>query len=127
MPVSNLLLSYTFLETVNKQLYQKIMKETFKEKPPGESLLVALYDRFRPFKIRKDGEDFELINEVDVLDLMLGLNFLSRNKIDGKIKLMFKLCDSDDDGCMNPVDILLMLQRVERVFARERSRVEIKS
>ena len=40
---------------------------------------------------------------------------------------MFKLCDSDDDGCMNPLDILQMLQRVERVFARERSRIEIES
>ena len=85
------------------------MNETFREKPPSASLLTNLYDRFRPFKVRKDGEDFELVNEVDVLDLMLGLNFLSRNKIDGKIKLTFKLCDSDDDGCMNPVDILLML------------------
>jgi len=88
------------------------MKETFSEKPPGDSLLGSLYDRFRPFKIRiskNNEEDFESVNEVDVLDLMLGLNFLSRNKIDGKIKLMFKLCDSDDDGCMNPVDILQML------------------
>ena len=49
------------------------------------------------------------MNEVDVVDLMLGLNLLSRNKLDKKIKLMFKLCDSDDDGCMNPVDILHML------------------
>jgi len=40
---------------------------------------------------------------------MLGLNLLSRNSLDKKIKLMFKLCDSDDDGCMNPLDILQML------------------
>ena len=59
--------------------------------------------------MRRDGEDFDHVNEVDVVDLMLGLNLLSRNKLDKKIKLMFKLCDSDDDGCMNPVDILHML------------------
>jgi hypothetical protein len=82
------------------------MTESFKERPPAESLLLAIFERFRPFKLRRDGEDFDLINEVDVVDLMLGLNLLSRNKLDKKIKLMFKLCDSDDDGCMNPVDIL---------------------
>ena len=107
MQVSNIpAFNHIFIETVNSQLYRKIMKETFREKPPGESLLVAIFDRFRPFRFKNEGEDFELVNAVDVLDLMLGLNFLSRNKIDGKIKLMFKLCDSDDDGCMNPVDIL---------------------
>ena len=58
------------------------------------------------------------MNEVDVVDLMLGLNFLSRNKVEKKIKsklpifstkhsiVMFALCDNDDDGCMNPMDIL---------------------
>jgi hypothetical protein len=40
---------------------------------------------------------------------------------------MFKLCDTDDDGCMNPGDILVMLQRVERVFVRERSNSDVES
>lgn len=40
---------------------------------------------------------------------------------------MFELCDDDDDGCMRPGEILLMLQRVERIFARECSRVEMPS
>ena len=40
---------------------------------------------------------------------------------------MFQMCDHDEDGCMVPYDILLMLQRVERLFARETSRVDIKS
>lgn len=41
--------------------------------------------------------------------------------------VMFSLCDHDEDGCMVPYDILLMLQRLERLFARETSRVDIKS
>lgn len=40
---------------------------------------------------------------------------------------MFELCDKDDDGCMNPEDILAMLQKVERVFVRESARIEISS
>lgn len=40
---------------------------------------------------------------------------------------MFQLCDLDEDGCMVPYDILLMLQRLERLFARETSRIDIKS
>lgn len=40
---------------------------------------------------------------------------------------MFELCDDDDDGCMRPAEILLMLQKVERIFARECSRVNLQS
>lgn len=40
---------------------------------------------------------------------------------------MFEICDQDDDGCMNPEDILSMLQKVERLFVRESQRIEIKS
>ena len=76
----------SYAETVSKSLYKKILSEEFTKRPPSESLVNALFERFRPFKIRKDGEDFELVNEVDVVDLMLGLNFLSRNKIEKKIK-----------------------------------------
>jgi hypothetical protein len=40
---------------------------------------------------------------------------------------MFQLCDLDEDGCMVPYDILLMLQRLERLFVRETARIDIKS
>ena len=40
---------------------------------------------------------------------------------------MFELCDDDIDGCMRPAEILQMLQRVERIFAGECSRVNLKS
>lgn len=40
---------------------------------------------------------------------------------------MFQLCDHDQDGCMNPVHILQMLQRLERVFVRETARVDVES
>jgi hypothetical protein len=40
---------------------------------------------------------------------------------------MFELCDDDDDGCMRPAEILNMLQRVERIFAKECAKVDIDS
>lgn len=40
---------------------------------------------------------------------------------------MFELCDDDDDGCMIPAEILSMLQRIERIFARECSRISMQS
>lgn len=64
---------------------------------------------------------------MDILDFILGINLLARIVYDKKLKLLFSLCDDDEDGCMTPEDILNMLQRVERVFARECSRVDLDS
>lgn len=64
---------------------------------------------------------------MDLLDFMLAMNLLARIVYDKKLKLIFDLCDDDDDGCMTPEDILLMLQRVERVFAKEVARVVLDS
>ena len=67
------------------------MTEEFRDSrtSPSDILLNALYDRFRPFKINKQGEDFYSVDEVDVLNLMLGLNLLSRNSLDKKIKCKY--------------------------------------
>ena len=64
---------------------------------------------------------------MDLLDFMVAMNLLARIVYDKKLKLIFDLCDDDDDGCMTPEDILLMLQRVERVFAKETARVVLES
>ena len=64
---------------------------------------------------------------MDIVDFLLGCNLLSRVTQDKKIKLMFQLCDHDQDGCMNPVHILQMLQRLERVFNRETAKVDVES
>jgi len=65
-----------------------------------------LYNRFRAVRPKETGEGIELVEEMDIVDFLLGMNLLSRTTIDKKIKLMFELCDHDDDGCMNPVHIL---------------------
>lgn len=55
------------------------------------------------------------------------MNLLARIVQPAKLKLLFELCDDDDDGCMMPDDILNMLQRVERLFAQECARVDLES
>jgi hypothetical protein len=71
-----------------------------------------MYERFKPFKL-SDGvrENCQIVEEkeVDMLDFMLALNLLARITYDKKLKLLFELCDDDDDKCMTPEDILFML------------------
>ena len=52
---------------------------------------------------------FTTDNSMDLLDFLLGMNLLARIPYDKKLKLLFDLCDDDDDGCMTPEDILMML------------------
>lgn len=84
-----------------------------------------MFNRFRQFKTKD--EQTELSTEMDILDLLLCLTIMSRLPHDRKIKLLFELCDNDDDGCMNPLSILQMLQKIERLFTRETARIEINS
>jgi Ca2+-binding EF-hand superfamily protein len=88
-----------------------------------------MFERFKPFRLEGIKFDTHIVNEgmVDVLDFILSLNLLARIVYDKKLKLLFELCDDDDDGCMTPDDILNMLQRVERVFAQECSKVDLDS
>ena len=46
---------------------------------------------------------------MDVLEFSVTLNFLARIVYDKKLKLIFEICDDDDDGCMTSEDILSML------------------
>jgi hypothetical protein len=88
-----------------------------------------MFDRFKPFRLDGIRDDIHIVNEtqMDVLDFILAMNLLARIVYDKKLKLLFELCDDDDDGCMTPEDILNMLQRVERVFALECARVDLES
>lgn len=88
-----------------------------------------MYDRFKPFRLEGIKEDCHVVNEsgMDALDFILAMNLLSRTVYDKKLKLIFDLCDDDDDGCMTPQDILSMLQRLERVFAKECAKVVLES
>ena len=113
----------------NVSQLQKFLKESFKDPEVAPALAQALYERFKPYKLDGYKEDTHVVSDtgMDVLDLLLALNLLARIVYDKKLKLLFELCDDDDDGCMTPEDILNMLQRVERVFAQECARVDFDS
>lgn len=96
---------------------------------PADSLVSTMFDRFKPFKLKGFKEDTHISTEdgMDALDFVLALNLLARTTYEKKLKLLFELCDDDDDGCMTPDDILYMLKRVERVFAKECAKVDLQS
>ena len=79
-----------------------------------------MFERFKPFKLSdgiRENTKIEEQKEIDMRDFILAMNLLARITYDKKLKLLFELCDDDDDGCMTPEDILQMFMRVERVFA----------
>jgi len=51
-----------------------------------EPLVLALFGRFRQFKVKEGSEGIELSAEMDIIDFLLGINLLSRITIDQKIK-----------------------------------------
>ena len=54
-----------------------------------EPLVLALFSRFRQFKVKEGSEGIELSAEMDIIDFLLGINLLSRITIDQKIKCKF--------------------------------------
>ena len=64
---------------------------------------------------------------MDFLDFIVALCLLAPIVPPLKLKLIFDLCDDDEDGCMQPYNILEMLQKVERIFAQECSKVDLES
>lgn len=89
--------------TINYQIFRECLNKEFATKPAPEHLILALFNRFRPFKIKPEGDGIELGVEMDIIDFLLAMDLLSRIPVDNKIKMMFELCDNDDDGCMNPL------------------------
>jgi hypothetical protein len=107
--------------------FKKFLDDNFTR--VADCLVVAMFERFKPFRLQGIRDNISVVNEttMDVLDFILSMNLLARIVYDKKLKLLFELCDDDDDGCMTPEDILSMLQRVERIFAQETARVDLQS
>ena len=100
--------------------FKSFLTDFFKVNEPADSLVVAMFERFKPFKLSdgiRENTKIEEQKEIDMRDFILAMNLLARITYDKKLKLLFELCDDDDDGCMTPEDILQMFMRVERVFA----------
>lgn len=109
--------------------FRNFLNNTFADKKPHERLVVAMFERFKPFRLEGDREKINAASETSMyfLDFILAMNLLARIVQPAKLKLLFELCDDDEDGCMMPDDILYMLQRVERIFAQECARVDLES
>jgi Ca2+-binding EF-hand superfamily protein len=89
--------------------FNKFLEDNFKD--VADCLIVAMFERFKPFRLDGVRENINVVNEnqMDVLDFIISMNLLARIVYDKKLKLLFELCDDDDDGCMTPEDILSML------------------
>lgn len=73
------------------------------------TLLYTIHIGFRRFKFNDAGTEIDKKQDMDILDFLLAMNLLARIVYDKKLRLMFELCDDDDDGCMRPAEILMML------------------
>ena len=95
----------------NKAILTQFLNETFKDPPVAPDLINAMYERFKPYRLEGEKDDVRVkdVQGIDVLDFIIALNLLARIVYDKKLKLLFELCDDDDDGCMTPDDILSML------------------
>ena len=74
------------LATISKPDLIVCLKEIFDKRPPSMRLIEALFRRFRPLKVGPNGEGIMSHDEMDIVDLLLSLNLLSRVTKDRKIK-----------------------------------------
>lgn len=72
-------------------VFQRFLGENFKENPPADNLIQAMYERFRPFRLEGVKDEMKVANknEMDVLDFIIAMNLLARIKNETKIKLLF--------------------------------------
>ena len=64
---------------------------------------------------------------MSIIDFCLGLCIMSRMSYKRKICKIYDICDDDGDNCMRPAEILIMLQKLERMFCQETAQVNLKS
>jgi hypothetical protein len=108
-------------QTVSFSIFRNVMNDIFSPQP-SDSLLNLLYQRFKPLKFTDDGRELDLENQdMIIIDLMIALALLSRaiSKYNDKLRIIFNFCDDDGDHCMRSDEILVMIQRLERIFCKE--------
>lgn len=107
--------------------FESLMKKIF-GKSVTDNLLWYLYRRFKPLRFSTDGKEIDMESQLmEVIDFTLGLTILSSLRWDEKLRLIYDICDDDGDHCLRPAEILVMLQKLERLFAHETAQVELES
>ena len=72
---------------LSKDAFRKCIVDQFKAYPPSEAMINALFNRFRPVRIKENCEGImQAEDEIDIVDFLLGMNLLSRITQDKKIK-----------------------------------------
>ena len=115
-------------DTISFSAFKKAMKEVFVD--PDYVLLELLYQRFKPLKFTEDGKELDMATqEMVIIDLLIALALLSRviSKYNDKLRIIFKFWDDDGDHCMRPDEILIMIQRLERIFCKECTQINLES
>lgn len=97
-----------------------MLKENF-ENEVGQQVAHLMYDRFKIMKL-DESHKVDPNEGTSVFDFIVGLNIISRIVYDRKLKLLFELCDDDDDGSMPPKHLQLMMKSVEKIFSQDPSR-----
>ena len=60
--------------------------------PLTEHFIRALFDRFRPFKVRENSSQIELSIEMDITDFLVAITLLSTIPTDSKFKRKYNFC-----------------------------------
>ena len=73
------------------------------------------------------GQTEILDDKIDLHDIIIALTLLSRASYEEKLRLVFKLTDVDEDGCLSPEEIYKMIEVIERIFISETTNISIGS
>ena len=75
-------------------------------RPPPEHFTEALFNRFRPFKVKVNAVELE--DEMDIIDFCLAMSLLSRIHINEKVKSKFSTHSCTFKSCSNFVIMMTM-------------------
>jgi hypothetical protein len=64
---------------LSRETFKKCIVAQFTAYPPSEAMINALFNRFRPVRIKENCEGItQAEDELDIVDFLLAMNLLSR-------------------------------------------------
>lgn len=111
---------------INYDIYIESMIETFKKYNTSKNfknIFDLIFNRFQKIKciLKNDKTVFYLTNmiyknQIETYIIVSFLTILIKCRIFDKIKLLFKLSDTDEDGYLNKTEIKLMITTINFFF-----------
>jgi hypothetical protein len=103
-----------FLNGLDEVFFPKKKPPLLKIKKENRHMLWSLlFERFN-YK-----EDTKSINSIDIYDFLISMSIISRISNDGKLNLILKLIDVDEDSCLSIGEIFKMILAIEKNFVKE--------